>query len=59
MLAGEIEVTVGEETRRINKGESLRYRGDLAHRLRNAGDTDAHATMVLVLRSPVSEDRLR
>jgi len=50
---------VGEETRRINKGESLRYRGDLAHRLRNAGDTDAHATMVLVLRSPVSEDRLR
>jgi len=59
VLAGEIEVTVGEETRRINKGESLRYRGDLAHRLRNAGDTDAHATMVLVLRSPVSEDRLR
>jgi XRE family transcriptional regulator, regulator of sulfur utilization len=50
LLSGEIEVTTGEETRRAKTGEALRFRGDLAHRIVNVGDGEAHATMVLVLR---------
>jgi XRE family transcriptional regulator, regulator of sulfur utilization len=50
MLAGEIEVTSGEETRRAKPGETLRFRGDLPHRIVNVGEGEAHATMVLVLR---------
>jgi XRE family transcriptional regulator, regulator of sulfur utilization len=50
MLAGEIEVTSGEETRRTRAGEALRFRGDLPHRIVNVGEGEAHATMVLVLR---------
>ena len=50
MLAGEIEVTSGEETRRAKAGETLRFRGDLPHRIVNVGEGEAHATMVLVLR---------
>jgi transcriptional regulator with XRE-family HTH domain len=50
MLAGEIEVTSGEETRRVRLGETLRFRGDLPHRIVNVGEGEAHATMVLVLR---------
>lgn len=59
VLSGEIEVTVGEESRRIQAGESLRYRGDQPHRLSNSGEADAHATMVLVLRPPLGDDRMR
>ncbi len=50
MLAGEVEVTSGEETRRAKTGETLRFRGDLPHRIVNVGEGEAHATMVLVLR---------
>jgi transcriptional regulator with XRE-family HTH domain len=50
MLAGEVEVTSGEETRRAKTGETLRFRGDLPHRIVNVGQGEAHATMVLVLR---------
>jgi XRE family transcriptional regulator, regulator of sulfur utilization len=50
MLAGELEVTSGEETRRAKTGETLRFRGDLPHRIVNVGEGEAHATMVLVLR---------
>ena len=50
MLAGEVEVTSGEETRRAKSGETLRFRGDLPHRIVNVGEGEAHATMVLVLR---------
>lgn len=50
MLAGEIEVTAGEEIRRVKSGETLRFRGDLPHRIVNVGQSEAHATMVLVLR---------
>ena len=59
VLSGEIEIRVGEELRSIQAGESLRYRGDLPHRLRNCGEGEAHATMVLVLRPPLGEDRMR
>ena len=50
MLKGEVEVTSGEEVRRIRAGETLRFRGDLPHKIENVGDGEAHATMVLVLR---------
>lgn len=50
MLAGEVEVTTGEMTKRAKTGETLRFRGDLPHRIENVGEGDAHATMVLVLR---------
>jgi transcriptional regulator with XRE-family HTH domain len=50
LLAGEIEVTAGEDTRRAKSGEAIRFRGDLPHKIVNVGEGDAHATMILVLR---------
>lgn len=50
LLAGEIEVTSGGQARRLRAGETLRFRGDLPHRIVNVGEGEAHATMVLVLR---------
>jgi transcriptional regulator with XRE-family HTH domain len=57
MLEGEIEVTVGEEMRTARAGEAVRYRGDRPHRLLNIGSTNAHATMVLVLRQLAGEEK--
>ncbi|WP_170984199.1 helix-turn-helix domain-containing protein [Rhodoligotrophos defluvii] len=57
VLSGMLSVTVDGETREIKTGETLRYRGDRAHRIQNTGDDDAHATMVVVLRPPVPEER--
>lgn len=50
VLKGELEVTSGEATHRVKAGETLRFRGDLPHRIVNVGASDAHATMVLVVR---------
>ena len=50
LLKGEIEVTTGDDTKRLKLGEALRFRGDLPHRIVNVGEGDAHATMVLVIR---------
>jgi XRE family transcriptional regulator, regulator of sulfur utilization len=50
ILKGELEVTTADETRRVKAGETLRFRGDKPHRIVNAGDGDAHATMLLMLR---------
>lgn len=50
MLTGEVEVTAGEETKRLKIGETLRFRGDVPHRIQNVGEGEAHASMVLVLR---------
>lgn len=50
LLKGEIEVTAGEDTKRLRIGEALRFRGDLPHRIVNIGEGEAHATMVLVIR---------
>ncbi|MEI7598812.1 MAG: XRE family transcriptional regulator [Aestuariivirga sp.] len=56
ILAGELDVTTGEETRRVKVGETLRFRGDLAHKIVNVGAGEAHATMMLVLRQLGSGD---
>ena len=50
VIAGTLDVTVGEETRSVKAGEALRYRGDRAHKIVNTGAETAHATMVLVVK---------
>jgi len=50
VLAGELEVTLDGESRTAKVGETLRYRGDRPHQIRNAGATLAHATMIVSLR---------
>ena len=57
LLNGELEVTAGEESRTLKTGEAIRFHGDRPHKLVNTGATDAHATMVLVIRNPVGEER--
>ncbi len=52
VIKGELEIVSGGETRRAKTGEAIRYAGDQPHSIRNIGDADAHATMVLVLRTP-------
>ncbi len=47
---GELEITVAGESKIGRAGEALRYRGDAPHKIRNAGDIDAQAHMVLMLR---------
>ena len=49
VLKGMLEVTVGETIKTASAGETLRYRGDFIHQIRNIGETDAHATMVNIL----------
>ncbi len=49
VLAGTLEVSVGSETWSAPAGETLRYRADRPHQIRNIGDTPAHATMVNIL----------
>ena len=53
VLFGEFDVTVGDETRHVKEGETLRYRGDLIHKIVNVGDRPGHATMVNILKSTV------
>ena len=50
IVAGELEVTTGGEVKRAKPGEALRYRADVAHSVRNVGQGEAHAVMVLALR---------
>ena len=49
VLQGELEVSVEAETWRATKGETLRYRADRPHMIKNIGDGPAHATMVNIL----------
>ena len=39
-------------SRTAQAGEAIRYRGDRPHRLVNTGTIDAHAHMILVLKTP-------
>ena len=55
ILEGDIEVTCGGEARTGKAGEALRYRGDRPHQLRNAGDTRARATMIMVMTPPAEQ----
>ncbi|HTR15100.1 MAG TPA: XRE family transcriptional regulator [Roseiarcus sp.] len=51
VLEGELEVDVGGSVDRVTAGETLRYRCDLPHSLRNRTDAPAHATMVCILKA--------
>ena len=51
VLDGELEVDVGGSIETVGTGETLRYRCDRPHRIRNVGDRPAHATMVNIFKA--------
>jgi transcriptional regulator with XRE-family HTH domain len=51
VLEGELEVEVGEVVEFARAGETLRYRGDRPHCIRNRGAATAQATMVCILKA--------
>ena len=55
VLEGELEVDVGGAVERVRAGETLRYRCDRPHCIRNPGDAPAHATMVNILKAAARE----
>ncbi len=55
VLNGDLEIEVGGVTQAASAGETLRYRCDLPHRIRNASSSPAHATMVCILRAAVMD----
>jgi transcriptional regulator with XRE-family HTH domain len=55
VLDGELEVGVGEGTEIAAAGDTLRYRCDMPHRIRNLTNKSAHATMVCILKAAVMD----
>lgn len=53
VLSGEMEVEIAGKSERVTAGETVRYRSDTRHILRNVGKTPAHATMVVILKAAV------
>ncbi len=53
--AGELEVEVGGALERARSGETLRYRCDRPHTIRNVAQEAASATMVCILKAAVME----
>jgi len=51
VIEGELEVEVGDARDIARAGETLRYRCDRPHRIRNASGRPAHATMVCILKA--------
>ena len=49
VLTGELTVRIGPEAWTVPAGETLRYRADRPHEIRNLGETPAQATMVNIL----------
>ena len=52
---GELEVEVGGVIETVKPGETLRYRCDRPHIIRNRGKSQAQATMVCILKAAVME----
>jgi transcriptional regulator with XRE-family HTH domain len=52
---GELQVEVGEVTETARAGDTLRYRCDRPHTIRNTSKSAAHATMVCILKAAVME----
>jgi len=52
---GELEVEVGGAIERARAGETLRYRCDRAHTIRNVSQASASATMVCILKAAAME----
>ena len=55
VLEGELEVEVAGVTEICRSGETLRYRCDRPHTIRNHADKAAHATMVCILKAAAME----
>ncbi|MDX7949693.1 XRE family transcriptional regulator [Lichenihabitans sp. Uapishka_5] len=55
VLDGELEVEVAGTLDRAKAGETLRYRCDRPHVIRNCGPVTAHATMVCILKAAVMD----
>lgn len=55
VLDGELEVAVGGRVERAKAGDTLRYRCDRPHVIRNPTTTPAHATMVCILKAAVMD----
>jgi XRE family transcriptional regulator, regulator of sulfur utilization len=55
VLEGELEVEVSGLVERASTGETLRYRCDKPHIVRNVGRVPARATMVCILKAAVME----
>lgn len=55
VISGEFEVEVAGVLQRARAGETLRYRCDRAHVVRNVGVEPAHATMVCILKAAVMD----
>ncbi len=53
VLSGTLEVEVAGETETVKEGETLRYRCDRRHIIRNRSDAPAHAFMVCLLKAAV------
>ncbi len=51
VLDGALQVEAGGERETVEAGETLRYRADIPHRIRNAGKTSARALMICILRA--------
>jgi transcriptional regulator with XRE-family HTH domain len=51
VLEGELEVEVGGAFENVRAGETLRYRADRPHVIRNRANEVAHATMVVILKA--------
>ena len=49
VFEGVLEITVGQESWTVSKGETLRYRADRPHKIKNIGKITARATMVNIL----------
>ena len=47
VLAGQIEVTVGDHVNRLKEGESLHFNSGIRHKLRNIGDKKADLLVVI------------
>ncbi len=55
VIEGEMEVEVGGEIQKAKAGETLRYRCDRPHTVRNVSAKPAHATMVCILKAAVMD----
>ena len=55
VLDGELEVEVAGTIEQARSGETLRYRCDRPHVIRNRGTQTAHATMVCILKAAVMD----
>jgi mannose-6-phosphate isomerase-like protein (cupin superfamily) len=55
VLDGELEVEVAGAIETARAGDTLRYRCDRPHVIRNVSDAPAHATMVCILKAAAME----